>query len=356
MRSRVIKLLLLFLVLVFPQIGDSNSYFVDSAGLSNITVKTSCWVAPSVPTLIYPQNNTYAGAGSTWDLNPYLDWDDSTTSCPLPTTITYQYQSAHDSGFSGIAYNSDWLSNSQIPASGTPEGTYYWHVRAKDNFGNTSAFSDAWLVVVDRTAPTSTIDSPHPNSNVTGSPIHISGTSHDAFGVTNVSLLYSQYVSGACQSSYAPITTLTNSPVANDYAWSYDWIPSLADNYCIKAEATDRAGNKENSPVVENISYRIVSPSASLAFSDANHIVIGAANIANFTSLTYQLTYDTDSTPQGVIGKVDLSGSDHFEKEILLGTCSTDGTCVYHQGVHNFQLTVTLIAPDNSSADLETTL
>ncbi len=356
MFKTIFKIALIAFLISWSRIDLTGATFTSEVAANDLTMSTTCWVAPSIPVLIYPLNNTYAGAGSVWASKHDLDWANSTTSCPLSTTITYQYQAAHDPGFSDIVYTSGWLSDSQIPAPGTPEGTYYWHVRSRDQFGNTSVFSDPWLLVVDRTAPVSTIDFPSPNSNVTGSPIHLAGTSHDDFGVTNVDLLYSLYVSGACQSSYTPITTLANSPVTNDFSWNYDWTPASADSYCIKAEATDRAGNKENSPIVANISYNIVSPSVGLAFSDINHIVISVTNITKFTSLTYQLTYETNSFPQGVIGKVDLSGGNSFEREILLGTCSTDNACVYHTGAKNFQLGVQLTDVNNNITNLSASL
>ena len=132
---------------------NSTSTYTDSGSSTNNTYSSTCWLPPSIPNLTYPLNNTYAGTSSAWNLNPYMDWDPSTSTCLLPHTITYQYESYRDSGLTQLAYRSAWLTNSMIPAPGTPEGNYYWRVRSKDSFGNISDFSAPWLLVVDRTNP-----------------------------------------------------------------------------------------------------------------------------------------------------------------------------------------------------------
>lgn len=154
MKKSLFKIFLVIFLVSLPLVSsETGSYFSDTVTSSNNTFATACWDKPSIPVLTYPSNNTYAGAGSAWDLNPYMDWNDSTTTCPLTNPITYQYEVYRDSGLTLLIYQSGWLSNSMIPAPGTPEGTYYWRVRAQDSFGNTSDFSAPWLLVVDRTAP-----------------------------------------------------------------------------------------------------------------------------------------------------------------------------------------------------------
>lgn len=86
-----------------------------------------------------------------------IDWTDATD---VNGPVTYYYQSSHsavtnlDGSFVSPAYSSSALSSSMIPTPGTPEGTYYWHVRAVDGVGNSTPWTAAWMVVVDNTAPT----------------------------------------------------------------------------------------------------------------------------------------------------------------------------------------------------------
>lgn len=149
MKLRIIKLVVLFLLLIIPQIGTSNAYYFDQATISGITVTAGCWSSPSKPTLIYPSNGYVANIGSDWLANPYMDWSDSWV-CP-DKTVSYQYESYYDSNLTNLAYRSiPLLNNSTIPAPGTSDGNYYWRVRAYDG-EKWSDWSDVWLLTVDRT-------------------------------------------------------------------------------------------------------------------------------------------------------------------------------------------------------------
>ena len=146
MRKKFLKLLLLIILLFLPRLGGTNAWYSDTEKTTGNVLSTGCWTVPEIPVLVYPANNTYAGAGSVWDLNPYLDWEESSSTCPLDPVITYQYQTSPDADFSGTAYTSDWLVDSRISMPGIPDGTYYWRVRGKDSFGNTSDFSSVWTI------------------------------------------------------------------------------------------------------------------------------------------------------------------------------------------------------------------
>ncbi|HTK03464.1 MAG TPA: lamin tail domain-containing protein [Alphaproteobacteria bacterium] len=131
----------------------SQAYFtIGVTGTSLPSQTANCWTAPSVPVLSSPANNYVANSTSAWTLNPIMIWNPSTSSCS-GSVVEYHYQSSHVSNFSSLAYDSAWLSSPQIPAPGTPDGIYYWHVQARDQWGHVSAFSPAWLLTVDNTAP-----------------------------------------------------------------------------------------------------------------------------------------------------------------------------------------------------------
>lgn len=49
-------------------------------------------------------------------------------------------------------------------------------------------------------------------------------------------------------------------------------------------------------------------------------------------SVDYEVTYETkDGGLQGVSSSIETEGKDSYEKDFVLGTCSTGGKCVYHQ-------------------------
>lgn len=149
----IIKTAFLLLLLINPNlINFTNASYQDTETSTSNTFTASCWAPPSVPVLNTPADNTYAGLGSPWETNPVMDWHDSTDYCNNGPLL-YQYESYRDENLTQLAYRSSWLSNSHIPAPGTPEGTYYWRVKTKDQAGRESDFSGAWKLVVDRTAP-----------------------------------------------------------------------------------------------------------------------------------------------------------------------------------------------------------
>lgn len=108
-------------------------------------------ISPSTPIIISPINNSYL---RTENLTK-IDWTDSEdTSLP----VTYQYQAFSDENYTLNRWGpSDWLSVSEIPTPGTPEGNYYVRARAKDAAGNISDWSNGvnnfHKIVVDNTPP-----------------------------------------------------------------------------------------------------------------------------------------------------------------------------------------------------------
>ena len=105
------------------------------------------------PVLVSPSDGTIAGVNSPWTGNPLMDWQDVSWG----SSITYIYQSSHsnavnpDGSFISPAYTSGALALSRIPAPGTPDGVYYWHVKACDAILGCGDWSEMWVLTVDRT-------------------------------------------------------------------------------------------------------------------------------------------------------------------------------------------------------------
>ncbi|MDD3481107.1 MAG: hypothetical protein PHW75_02705 [Patescibacteria group bacterium] len=123
---------------------------------SGVTAQVSTGL--ETPTHQLPVDGAYV---TTSHLNTHeIDWDDVVVEAGV--TVEYRYQSSLDNGlesdgsFASPIFTSGWLSESEILAADTPEGTYYWHVMARDA-NNTSKVSDwsvPWELNVDNTAPT----------------------------------------------------------------------------------------------------------------------------------------------------------------------------------------------------------
>lgn len=122
-------------------------------------------VAPSLPIHVSPADNTF----TTTAAQTSIDWSDSVDASP----VTYQYQSSNsnatnpDGSFTTPAYTSGVLTDSNIPTPGTPEGVYYWHVKATDAAGNSSGWTTPWKITVDNTAPTVDLVFPTPGPAAT---------------------------------------------------------------------------------------------------------------------------------------------------------------------------------------------
>ncbi len=148
-----------------------NAIAGDAAGNHSSILRTGIVVdntAPAAPVHQSPSN----GAVRTTAQQATIDWGDV---LDPSSPVTYLYQSSTspvtnlDGSFTSPVYNSGVLSVSEIPTPNTPEGTYYWHVRACDSLDNCSAWSSPWTIHIDNTAPVVIIDSPVldlTNSNV----------------------------------------------------------------------------------------------------------------------------------------------------------------------------------------------
>lgn len=72
-----------------------------------------------------------------------------------------------------------------------------------------------------------------------------------------------------------------------------------------------------------------------------------------FKKLHYTFTYDTDSSPRGIIGDEELTDDDTFTSQpLLLGSCTTS-TCTDDQKVHNIRMKIDLFDTDGKITELD---
>lgn len=81
--------------------------------------------------------------------------------------------------------------------------------------------------------------------------------------------------------------------------------------------------------------------------SDKNAFLLMLGGMKQTDSLSYTLTYSTDSIPQGVQGSHDpLLGN--TQKELVFGTCS-GADCTYHQKITNMIFEIKFSLTDGRS-------
>ncbi|HUD02465.1 MAG TPA: Ig-like domain-containing protein [Candidatus Paceibacterota bacterium] len=159
-----------------PSITPGTTYYYVAWSLVGGTwypgAQQSFTTAPAAPVAVSPLTGVTLTT-ATWT---EADWTDVTTQ--LPGGITYIYQSATDPStntdglFTNPAYTSGPLTASQIPTPGTPPATYYWHVRAVDSAGNSSAWSVVQTVVVNNTPVPSVTTNGADDLSTTGATVH----------------------------------------------------------------------------------------------------------------------------------------------------------------------------------------
>lgn len=90
------------------------------------------------PILSSPANNSsFSGIGGD---TPYFQWTGSSSS-----NISYQWQVSTSNTFSTLVADRKYTTDTiGYPIQLSGKTTYYWRVKATDNYGNESAWSDVW--------------------------------------------------------------------------------------------------------------------------------------------------------------------------------------------------------------------
>ncbi|MBA7612832.1 hypothetical protein ES703_20073 [subsurface metagenome] len=114
---------------------------VDNTGENMFSVDT---LAPVAPTLVSPDDGA-----RTADSTPTLSWNTVSDNSP---PVTYDLQVDDDSNFSSPTQSVSGLTSNSYTTSSLADGTWYWHVRARDNAGNIGSWSSGRSFTVDTAA------------------------------------------------------------------------------------------------------------------------------------------------------------------------------------------------------------
>jgi hypothetical protein len=366
--------------------GEGTHYFAfsacDAAGncseYSTPFVVTYDNTAPSVPVLTWP-----IGGVSINNNKPLMQWDDSTDTGSGVTGYEYQvYYNCSDSSnvpssCSGYYKYPLPIINSELQAGQTPDGTYYWQVRAEDNAGNYSDWSGLEKVIIDTQAPTApTLVAPLNNSVVNGTSLTNSwSTVGDA-----VKYIYESYYNSSAtslrwhQEFNAPTTSKTATGVADTTFW---W----------RVKAVDAAGNESAwsnlwKVTVDNIAPVVAINSPTTTYvsgtvpiygtvTDANpdhyylvvedskgNVIAGPGTVYDPSSFTNQLLFNWDTT-KVVDGNYtidlearDAAGNKDNNVSVVTKVVTVDNTAPTTtddiDGLwHNSSITVNLTCVDN---------
>lgn len=110
--------------------------------------------APSIPVLSWPTGGVYIN-----DNTPLMQWqasiDDQSGVAGYNYQVYYNCSNLTDipNSCTNHYLHSSLITNHQLQAGSTPDNTYYWQVRAKDNAGNIGEWSSLEKVIIDTVAP-----------------------------------------------------------------------------------------------------------------------------------------------------------------------------------------------------------
>ncbi len=320
---------------------------VDLAG--NESENSSGWCsvildrqAPSVPDLIFPNPGQYLNSS-----NLYVDW--SPVSDPS-SPIRYEYRlyltDPEENPNASIRYSKDYLDVTRHPqtgfAPGTPESTYWWRIRACDQAGNCSLWSNSRSFIVDNTPPRVEITSPL--SGYLSDVVNITGTiTEENLSHYNLSLNPDD---GTCNTESTwnfSNRVWQESGSSNSVSHILD-TESLDDgNYVIRLAARDEAGNRDpmsNTGTGDSVDYACVTidntPPESV-FNSNNKMIFGGPEETPIT-----LSGQSTDTPQNTVDHVDIYGklnSDEDLKENWTQINSIENT--EHKEPFNWQFEIT---------------
>lgn len=75
--------------------------------------------------------------------------------------------------------------------------------------------------------------------------------------------------------------------------------------------------------------------------SDGNALVLNIKRTASYDQIKYELSYNSEGVDRGAQGDINTKEKKgEYEQEILFGSCSTGGKCVFDKGVENGTLTL----------------
>ncbi|HUV47225.1 MAG TPA: lamin tail domain-containing protein [Candidatus Bathyarchaeia archaeon] len=121
-------------------------------------------------------------------------------------------------------------------------------------------------------------------------------------------------------------------------------------NYTLLAGYWDEEFMEKGTPGAQNLSQLDLVKIEFLLSEDRKSVGFKISDIAEWETLTYEITYNSDQGPQGILGMVEVEGQEVITRDNLkLGTCSSDNNvCTYNTGVIDLKLKIILKTGEKS--------
>lgn len=103
----------------------------------------------------------------------------------------------------------------------------------------------------------------------------------------------------------------------------------------------------------DSSTQQVLGPQVNIAWVNSHKILISVSAGRPVKSVDYQLQYKHSNGVDGLVGQADAASQTSVNLgPFVLGTCSSGGTCVYHQGVSNLQINLDILYADGSQEAL----
>ncbi len=393
MKRLISKLSLLFLLVIFWLSPLTSSNYYDTETSSENTISAGYW--DSTAPIIYSVSHLVATPEESNDTKATINW---TTNEDADSNLYW----TDDNITWNTVSDANFVTNHSLEILGlSTDTTYYYYVTSSDQAGNittsnTNSFNTDGMIPENYT-PTSdiVINEFLPNPIGGDEWIELYNRGVDLIDLTD------WYLTDADPSHILDITANT---VSSDLSTSDLWIapgefmvvyqngdsdflldddvdqlnlydnasiPNLIDQYSYDTSLGDVILENKSiarypdgsdswfdpipTPLGFNIleDWQLQQPEINYTF-DGQKLSFEVTNVEKFNQIEYQLTYNSDSGEQGVIGTNQLltSQSSYKKDEIIFGTCSTGGTCVYHSNLNNILLKI-ILTKDSEVINLE---
>lgn len=279
--------------------GLNTLILYDVAGNMTTYQFTIDTTAPDASELISPLDGAIVSG------NPTQKWSHGN-----PGDVDYYvYESYSDAALTNPVYTTN-TSNTQRTVGGTQNITIWWRVQAVDKAGNKSAWSNAWQLIIDNTAPTVTLGDEQVVDNI----ITPSVSADDA----NNPLAYSWEPADEASASNVTISDPTSAA------------PSFTANangtYSFLLTTTDPAGNA----TTKTFTFTYTAPSVPVTpLSNTvtnNGGVSGSsqpATTGNFTNVALNDGTNTDSASETAVLGAQTESDDKSKTATILGATAT---------------------------------
>lgn len=322
-QKHILKFLLCMVIILMPTVGQSGAYFSDEETVTNITISTGTWnieptptptPVPSIDGSVVINEVMWMGTSVSGGDDEWVELRNTTNKDIVLDGWTINLKTGgKDLNLSGI-----------IPALG------FYLITEKPS--NESAINNN---IVPNLLSDKPIALPDEGRQL------ILKNSENIIDQTPIGAWPEGIHDGDIRKS------MERNDTPGDGTSAGSW-HTCVDTHCNDVDYWDTEGNNYGTPKSANLSENDPSNQTNLNFyfmNDKKYVGFKVSGLDpnTYSNLDYLITYDSDQTKQAITGTKNISSeTEIIENDLILGWCSSGGTCVYNSGVSTVKIEITL--------------